>query len=47
MASLWASLAAPDALACYRWLTRLARGLGGGDPRGMDARRADLLVGLL
>ncbi|GAA3232834.1 HNH endonuclease signature motif containing protein [Pseudonocardia petroleophila] len=47
MASLWALLAAPDALAAHQWLTRLARGLGTDDPRGMDARRADLLVGLL
>jgi hypothetical protein len=47
MASLWASHTAPDALACYQWLTRLARGLGSDDPRGMDARRADLMVGLL
>ncbi|MBW0119646.1 HNH endonuclease signature motif containing protein, partial [Pseudonocardia abyssalis] len=47
MASLWALLAAPDALAAHQWLTRLARGLGSDDPRGMDARRADLLVGLL
>lgn len=47
MASLWALLAAPDALAAHQWLTRLARGLGAEDPRGMDARRADLLVDLL
>jgi hypothetical protein len=47
MASLWASLTAPDALASYQWLTRLARGFGKDDPRGMDARRADLLVALL
>jgi hypothetical protein len=47
MASLWALLSAPDARSAYEWLTLLARGLGSGDPRGMDARRADLLVGLL
>lgn len=47
MASLWALLAAPDALAAHQWLTRLARGLGSEDQRGMDARRADLLVDLL
>ncbi len=47
MASLWALLAAPDATSAYQWLTRLARGLGAEDPRGMDARRADLLVALL
>jgi hypothetical protein len=47
MASLWALLSAPDALSAYEWLTRLARGMGAEDPRGMDARRADLLTGLL
>ena len=47
MASLWALLAAPDAVACYEWLTRLARSLGKDDPRSMDARRADLLRDLL
>ncbi|HVH23616.1 MAG TPA: DUF222 domain-containing protein [Pseudonocardia sp.] len=47
MASLWAFLAAPDAIASYEWLTRLARSLGKDDPRPMDARRADLLVDLL
>ena len=47
MASLWALLAAPDAVASYEWLTRLARSLGKDDPRPMDARRADLLVDLL
>jgi hypothetical protein len=47
MASLWALLPAPDALSCYEWLTRLARGLGAEDPRGMDARRADLMTALL
>ncbi len=44
---MWALLAAPDATSAYQWLTRLARGLGAEDPRGMDARRADLLVALL
>jgi hypothetical protein len=47
MASLWALLTAPDALASYELLTRLARGMGADDPRGMDARRADLLAALL
>jgi hypothetical protein len=47
MASLWALLPAPDALSAYEWLTRLARGMGGHDSRGMDARRADLLTALL
>jgi hypothetical protein len=47
MASLWALLAAPDALAAHQWLTRLAHGLGTSDPRPMDQRRADLLVALL
>ncbi|HSL09358.1 MAG TPA: DUF222 domain-containing protein [Pseudonocardiaceae bacterium] len=47
MASLWALLSAPDATAAYQRLCELARGLGSDDPRGMDARRADLLVDLL
>ncbi|MGH3684306.1 MAG: DUF222 domain-containing protein [Pseudonocardiaceae bacterium] len=47
MASLWALLSAPDATASYQRLCDLARGLGSKDPRGMDARRADLLVELL
>jgi hypothetical protein len=47
MASLWALLSAPDAQSCYHWLTRLAHGYGTDDPRGIDARRADLLVALL
>ncbi|MGH8921776.1 MAG: DUF222 domain-containing protein, partial [Actinomycetes bacterium] len=47
MASLWALLSAPDATAAYQRLGELARGLGSDDPRGMDARRADLLVDLL
>ncbi len=47
MASLWALLSAPDATAAYQRLCALARGLGSDDPRGMDARRADLLVDLL
>ncbi len=45
MASLWALLSAPDATAAYQRLGALARGLGSDDPRGMDARRADLLTG--
>jgi hypothetical protein len=47
MASLWALMSAPDAQASYQWLTRLALGCGKHDPRGMDARRADLAAGLL
>ncbi|MGH4015481.1 MAG: DUF222 domain-containing protein [Pseudonocardiaceae bacterium] len=47
MASLWALLSAPDATAAYHRLGQLARALGADDPRGMDARRADLLVELL
>jgi Domain of unknown function (DUF222) len=47
MASLWALLSAPDATAAYQRLCELARGLGADDSRGMDARRADLLVELL
>ena len=47
MSSLWALLSAPDATASYERLGQLARGLGAEDPRGMDARRADLLVELL
>ncbi|MGI5128237.1 DUF222 domain-containing protein [Pseudonocardia sp. CA-107938] len=47
MASLWALLPAPDAVAAYEWLTRLARGCGAEDPRSMDERRADLLADLL
>jgi hypothetical protein len=47
MASLWALLPAPDAVAAYEHLGRLARGLGAADSRGMDARRADLLTELL
>ena len=35
-----------DAVGAYTWLTRLARGLGAEDPRGMDARRADVLAAL-
>jgi hypothetical protein len=46
MASLWALLSASDATAAYQRLCDLARGLGS-DDRGMDARRADLLVELL
>lgn len=47
MATLWALLSAPDATAAYQHLGDLARGLGADDPRGMDARRADLFVDLL
>jgi len=47
MATLWALLSAPDATAAYQRLCGLARSLGADDPRGMDARRADLLAELL
>lgn len=47
MATLWAQLTLPDAAASFEWLTRLARGMNGDDPRGMDARRADLMVAAL
>jgi hypothetical protein len=47
MASLWALLTATEAAGAFTWLTRLARGLGPDDPRGMDARRADILAALL
>ena len=47
MATLWACMTAPDAQTCYGWLTALARGLGRDDPRGMDARRTDLMRDLL
>ncbi|MGH3914058.1 MAG: DUF222 domain-containing protein [Pseudonocardiaceae bacterium] len=47
MATLWALLSAPDATAAYQRLCQLARDLGAEDPRGMDARRADLLTDLL
>ncbi len=52
MATLWATLTAPDATAAFGWITRLARGMDTfgdpvGDPRGIDARRADVLVALL
>ncbi len=47
MASLWALLPAPDAIAAYEWFTRLARGCGADDPRTMDERRADLAADLL
>ena len=47
MASLWALLTATQAAGAFSWLTRLARGLGPDDPRGMDTRRADILAALL
>jgi hypothetical protein len=47
MASLWALLLGPDAMAAFEYLTRLARGCGTDDPRTMDERRADLLADLL
>ena len=47
MATLSATMSAPDAVGCFERLTRLARGLGAADPRSMDARRSDLLAGLV
>jgi hypothetical protein len=47
MASRWALLPAPDAIAAFEWLTRFARGCGADDPRTMDERRADLAAELL
>lgn len=52
MATLWARITAPDAAASHEWITRLARGMDtdgdpSGDPRGIGARRADVLVALL
>lgn len=52
MATLWARLSAVDAAASFAWVTRLARGMDTagdpvGDPRGIDARRADVLTALL
>ena len=47
MAELWALLPADDAVATYAALDAVARRAPSGDPRGMDARRADALVGLV
>ncbi|MGH4026909.1 MAG: DUF222 domain-containing protein [Pseudonocardiaceae bacterium] len=47
MGSLWAMLPADDATAAYARLDALARDLPADDPRGMDARRADVLTDLL
>ncbi len=56
MATLWARLAATDATAAFEWVTRLARGMDTTcpvtgeqtkDPRGIDARRADVFTALL
>jgi hypothetical protein len=50
MATLVATLTAPDATACFDWLTRLARGVQPDPDHGvgsMDQRRADVLVALL
>lgn len=47
MVTLAATMTAADGVACEQWLTSLARGLGSDDPRTMDARRSDLLVGLV
>jgi hypothetical protein len=47
MASLSGLLPAPDAVAAYQHLGALARAMSAADPRGMDARRADLMADLL
>ena len=47
MGSLWALLRADDATAAYARLDALARDMDADDPRGMDARRADILTDLL
>ena len=47
MSTLWALFTATDAAAGWQLLTRLARSLGPQDPRGLDERRADLLVDLI
>lgn len=47
MGALWAMLPADEATAAYARLDMLARDLPADDPRGMDARRADILTDLL
>ncbi|PZS39044.1 MAG: hypothetical protein DLM62_10425 [Pseudonocardiales bacterium] len=47
MGALWALLRADDATAAYARLDALARDMDADDPRGMDARRADILTDLL
>ncbi|MGH3907192.1 MAG: DUF222 domain-containing protein, partial [Pseudonocardiaceae bacterium] len=47
MGALWALLPADEATAAYARLDMLARDLPADDPRGMDARRADVLTDLL
>jgi hypothetical protein len=47
MGALWALLPADDATAAYARLDMIARELPADDPRGMDARRADILTDLL
>ncbi|MGH8880302.1 MAG: DUF222 domain-containing protein, partial [Stackebrandtia sp.] len=47
MGALWAMLPADDATAAYTRLDTLAREMPADDPRGMDARRADILTDLL
>ncbi|MGH4025921.1 MAG: DUF222 domain-containing protein [Pseudonocardiaceae bacterium] len=47
MGALWAMLPADDATAAFARLDMLARDLPADDPRGMDARRADVLTDLL
>jgi Domain of unknown function (DUF222)/HNH endonuclease len=47
MGAMWALLPADDATAAYARLDALARDMDADDPRGMDARRADILTDLL
>jgi len=47
MGWLWMAAGAADLAAIDQHLSGLARGLGSGDPRTMDQRRADLAVDLL
>ncbi len=47
MATLWARMSAPDAAASFEWITRMTRGMGAGDPRTLDQRRADLVAAAL
>lgn len=47
MGAMWALLPADDATAAYARLDALARGMDADDPRGMDARRADIFTDLL
>ena len=47
MGAMWALLPADDATAAYARLDALARDMDADDPRGMDARRADIFTDLL